>query len=73
MQTIKANLDRIEEDTAILKTTDGNVSLPAKYLLNNFKEGDVLYLTIQSDEKKTDKEKVEAKNILNEILNANDE
>lgn len=68
---IKATIDRFENDKAVLRTEDGrSIAWPKDKLPNGAREGASLNFNILSDNE-TEKDKRElAKEILNEILNA---
>ena len=64
------SLDRLEGDKAVLLTEDDEeLIIPAKYLPKEAKEGEVLILTISTNEAETERKEKQAKEILNEILN----
>jgi len=70
--TIKATVDRIEGDKAILKIPDGQtVVWPKASLPEELREGMVLVFEVLSHEEFEKKDKQKAKEILNEILDIN--
>jgi flagellar basal body L-ring protein FlgH len=63
-------LDRIEGDKAVfLNKEDEEIILDKKMLPKAAKEGDVLVLTIATNDAETKQREQSAKSILNEILN----
>ncbi|PIR93067.1 DUF3006 domain-containing protein [Candidatus Falkowbacteria bacterium CG10_big_fil_rev_8_21_14_0_10_43_10] len=62
-------VDRLEGETAVLKTNGSTINLPVKYLPAGVREGDILNLSISRDGEKTADSKKQAKEILNEIIN----
>ena len=72
MISITATIDRLEEDTAVLKTSDGKeIFLPKDQLQDMCAVGKTIQLTLNSDENQTLANKNQAKDILNEILDSN--
>lgn len=72
---MKTNLtiDQIENNVAVLKTTDGaTVNWPADKLPAGAREGSVFVFDILSDKEAESDKKEQAKNILNEILNTDE-
>ena len=61
-------LDRFEEGKAVLLGEHYEVIVPKRIVPKQIKEGDVLHLTLSSDEAETRKRELSAKEILNEIL-----
>ena len=68
MKKLIFTIDRIEEDKAVLKTEETTIVFPLDKLPNDVQEGDVLYITISKNKEETIASKVEAKDVLNEIL-----
>ena len=67
---IKVNLDRFENEKAVLITKDKDIIIwPKDKLPENVSEGTVLNINISNDKKDTEKNQKLAKEILNEILN----
>jgi len=67
--TIKATVDRIEGDRAVLKISDGQTLIwPKTALPAELHEGMVLIITLTEQEEYEKKDKQKAKDILNEIL-----
>lgn len=64
-------LDRFEESTAVLIGEHSEILIPKKLIPKSVKEGDIVHLTISSDEAETLKRQKKAKELLNEILNNN--
>ncbi len=66
---IKAIVDRIEGEKAILKTGDGDsIIWPIEKLPKGIKESAALSLEINTDEDYANKQKKLAKEIINELL-----
>jgi len=61
-------LDRFEESKAVLIGEKEEIILPKKIIPKAIQEGDILHLTISSDEAETSKRESTAKELLNEIL-----
>ncbi len=61
-------LDRFEGSQAVLLGEHFEVVVPKKLLPKSCKEGDILHLTLSSDEAETKKRAQTAKELLNEIL-----
>lgn len=69
MKNTKLTIDRIEEDFAVAKGESGvMVNLSLALLPDGTTEGDVMNIIINKDSEKTEEEKQNAKDILNEIL-----
>jgi len=67
---IKANIDRFEENKAILKTEDGiTVIWPKNKLPLDSREGSSLTISIQNEQDEEKNRRQAAQDILNEILN----
>jgi len=64
-------LDRFEEGTAVLIGEHSEILMPKKLIPKSCKEGDIIHLTISSDEAETKRKQKRAKELLNEILNNN--
>lgn len=68
---IKGTLDRFEEKDAIIKTGDGlEIRWPIKLLPDGLNAGSVVKLSVSAEEEPETQN--QAKNILNEILNDQD-
>lgn len=68
--TFKIELDRFEEDKAVLFTEDSKeIILPKNLVPQKAEAGDVIFLTLTTDEAETRQREKKAKEILNEILN----
>ena len=61
-------LDRFEEGKAVLIGEKEEIVISKKIIPKAIKEGDILHLTISSDEAETKKKELSAKELLNEIL-----
>lgn len=61
-------LDRFEEGKAVLVGEHYEVVVPKRIVPKNCHEGDIVHLTISSDQEETRKREQTAKEILNEIL-----
>ncbi|MBU0637104.1 MAG: DUF3006 domain-containing protein [Patescibacteria group bacterium] len=69
---IKITIDRIENDKAVLKTTDGySIIWPKNKLPDKTHEGMILVFEVEEEKIMEIKNKKLAKDILNEILNTN--
>ncbi len=69
--TINLNLDRFEENKAVLYSeNDEEIILPKKLLPKDAKEGESIVLTLATDQAETKRREAKAKEILNEILRA---
>ncbi len=66
---IKLIIDRLEGDKAVLLYKTKEIIWPLELLPKNSKEGDVLSVGINEEKKNTQEKNVDAKTILNEILN----
>jgi len=67
---IKAVVDRFENGYAILSLKDGQIlNWPVNHLPPEIHEGDVVWLSLSKDQKRTADQKQLAKAILNELLN----
>ena len=62
-------LDRFENGSAVLIGEQAEIIVPKKLVPKSVKEGDIVHLTISSDEAETNRRKKSAKDLLNEILN----
>lgn len=65
----KVNFDRIEGDKAVLIIESDELIIPSKLIPKGVKDGDILTLTISTDEVETSRREKKAKEILNEIFN----
>lgn len=70
-KTTVFTLDRFEEGKAILIGEHAEVIVSKKIIPKSVNEGDIVHLTLSSDEFETKKREKTAKEILNEILNTN--
>ncbi len=61
-------LDRFEGSQAVLLGEHFEIEVPKKLVPKGCKEGDILHLTLSSDEAETKKRAQTAKELLNEIL-----
>lgn len=61
-------LDRFEESKAVLVGEHEEVIVPKKLVPKICHEGDIIHLTLSSDEAETKKREQTAKELLNEIL-----
>ncbi len=74
MDSLKATVDRVEEDKAVLILEDGQkLIIPLKYLADNIKESDVVYLNISLNPAETEFKQKQAKDLLQEILKKQNE
>lgn len=67
---MKATLDRIEGDTAVLLIRNGKslrLSLPLVLLPESSKEGDTLDITITSDDRETEKSKARVSGMIEQL------
>lgn len=70
IQKTELSFDRLEGDKAVLLTEDEEeLALPNKMLPKEAEEGDVLILTITTNDAETKRNEKTAKELLNEILN----
>jgi hypothetical protein len=69
MKIITGVIDRIEGETAIIKTQNGIITWPTSELDNKYKEGSSLRLAIVEDVNDSQDRESEAKSLLNQILN----
>ncbi len=66
---VRAYIDRIEDDKAILVGEWPNgIIIPLNILPKDSREGEALVLTIATDEAETKRQEKKAKDLLNEIL-----
>lgn len=63
-------LDRFEDGKAVLIGEHFEITVPKRIVPKNVKEGDVVHLTLSSDEAETRKREQTAKELLNEILSS---
>ena len=68
-KTTILTLDRFENGSAVLIGEQVEIILPKKLIPKSVKEGDIIHLTVSSDEAETKKRQKSAKELLNEILN----
>tara|TARA_Y100000031_G_scaffold152866_1_gene196889 strand:- start:1869 stop:2084 length:216 start_codon:yes stop_codon:yes gene_type:complete len=67
----KLTIDRIEEDVVVCMFDEGaQIDVPLFAMPDDVGEGDVVHMLITKDEPLSDKQKVEAKELLNELLQA---
>ena len=64
-------IDRFEAGKVVLIGEHTEVIVPKKLIPKSAKEGDIVHLTISSDEAETRRREKTAKELLNEILNSN--
>ena len=64
-------IDRFENGSAVLIGEHTEIVVPKKLIPKSAHEGDIVHLTISSDEAETLKREKSAKELLNEILNNN--
>ncbi len=70
MNYIKAIIDRIEEETAVLNLGNGtNINFPKNKLPQNCIEGSAVRIYIAEDKDETTQTQTSAADILNDILN----
>lgn len=69
-KTTTFTLDRFEDGKAVLIGEHEEVIVPKKIVPKGVGEGDIVHLTLASDEFETKKREKTAKEILNEILNS---
>lgn len=68
MPTVRCVIDRIEEKIAVLKTDEGEVTLPHALLPDGVGEGTVLYVRVAPAPDETKEKKAQAKELLNALL-----
>jgi hypothetical protein len=61
-------LDRFEDGNAVLIGEHFEIVIPKKLIPKKLEPGDIVHLTLSSDEAETKKREQKAKDILNEIL-----
>jgi len=61
-------LDRFENGSAVLIGEHNKIVVPKKLIPKSCSEGDIVHLTISSDEAETARREKTAKELLNEIL-----
>ncbi len=67
----KLTIDRIEEEVVVCQFEEGvEINVPLFAMPDDVGEGDVVHMLITKDEPLSDKQKVEAKELLNELLQA---
>lgn len=65
----KLTIDRIEEEQVVCQFEEGaEISVPLFAMPDDTGEGDVVHMLITKDAPLTDAQKVEAKELLNELL-----
>lgn len=70
VQNLSLEFDRFEEDKAVLLTEKNvEIILPRELIAAEVHGGDMLTLTLTTDEDETAKKEKSAKELLNEILN----
>ncbi|MFA7286284.1 MAG: DUF3006 domain-containing protein [Patescibacteria group bacterium] len=70
---MEATIDRFEGDDAILRTSDGQeIYWPSAELPDEAAEGSVLQLVVAVDGAATDDRRDQTRELLNEILNADE-
>lgn len=67
-KTVIFTLDRFENSSAVLIGEHSEVIVPKKLIPKSCNEGDIVHLTISSDEAETRHRQKSAKELLNEIL-----
>lgn len=68
---IKAEIDRFEDNKAVLIVADGLIIWPRGSLPAGAGEGDVLSITITVDEQATRKAKTEAEELMRQLIDQN--
>ena len=68
-KTTVFTIDRFENGLAVLIGEHAEIVVPKKLIPKSSKEGDIVHLTISSDEAETERRQKRAKELLNEILN----
>jgi len=63
------SIDRFENGSAVLIGEHNEIIVPKKLIPKTCSEGDIVHLTISSDEAETTRREKTAKELLNEILN----
>ena len=71
LKTTIFTIDRFENGSAVLIGEHSEIIVPKKLIPKSAKEGDIVHLTISSDEAETRRREKSAKELLNEILNSN--
>lgn len=64
-------VDRFENGSAVLIGEHFEIVVPKKLIPKSCSEGDIVHLTISSDEAETTRREKTAKELLNEILSSN--
>lgn len=62
-------IDRFENGSAVLIGEHAEIVVPKKLIPKSCSEGDIIHLTISSDEAETNRREKSAKELLNQILN----
>lgn len=74
MSQLQATIDRFEGDKAVLLFADGQQLIIDKNdLVEDIKEGDIVYLKISLDRTETNTKQVQANELLKEILKKQNE
>lgn len=68
MKKTKAIIDRFEGDFAVLSAETESHEILKKFIPEQAKEGDVIYITITSEAEETKDREGFAKDLLNEVL-----
>ena len=68
MKKTKAIIDRFEGDFAVVLAGSESLDILKKMIPEGVKEGDVVYITITSDEEETKSQEELARSLLNEVL-----
>ncbi|MGB0757543.1 MAG: DUF3006 family protein [Patescibacteria group bacterium] len=72
MKVLNATLDHFEEDRAVLLFEDGQKLRIAKSMVPGFVQGDIISLTISSEENAEENREKLLKGILNDIIDDED-
>lgn len=70
MQMIKATIENIDDQIAILKVDHETMTLPVKFLPAKYNMGDIIYITISKNKLTHITSPQMQKDILNEIFSA---
>ncbi len=68
MKKTKAKIGGFDGEIAILETGSGNINLPKDMLPDTAKEGDVVFLSVASEEEALRNREELAQSLLNEVL-----
>ena len=71
--SIVFSIDRFENGSAVLIGEHNEIVVPKKLIPKTCTEGDIVHLTVSSDEAETDRREKTAKELLNQILNPDKE